>query len=107
MNLNHWISEAREHWKEHRPTYFKDLRRTGQLRAALRSAAEATYREMSELEEAGYSNQEAWEMVREQYLFPPGEPEQEEIASKGVGLFTEINALHSEILQSLHNDQTY
>lgn len=101
MNLNHWISKAREHWEEHRPTYFKELRSTGKLREALQSAAEATYREMSDLEEAGYSNQEAWEMVRETYLFPPGEPEKDEVESRGAALFNEANALQSEILQML------
>ena len=106
MNLKHWISQARAHWKEHRPTYYRELNRTGKLGEALKEAAEATHREMSELEAAGYSNQEAWEMVRETYLFPPGEPEKDEVASRGAQLFREANALQSQILQSTPEEMT-
>ncbi len=101
MNQNHWISQAREHWKERRPTYFKELHRKGKPCEVLQSAAEATYREMNDLEEAGYSNQEEWEMARETYLFRPGEPEKGEVESRGAALLNEAHALQSEILQML------
>ena len=81
------------------------MNQTGNLSKALKEAAEQTHREMSELEEAGYSNQETWEMVRETYLFPPGELEKDEVVSKGAALFNEVNALQSEILRSLREDQ--
>jgi hypothetical protein len=77
-NLNNWISQAKEHWKEHQPTRFKELSKAGKLGQALRDAAERTHREMSSLEEAGYREFEAWEIVRERYLFPPQEPGVEE-----------------------------
>ena len=72
MNLNDWISQARDHWRQFQPTKFKELRKAGKLEQALRDAAERTHREMTELENSGFRNHEAWEMVRERYLFPPG-----------------------------------
>jgi hypothetical protein len=69
-----WISQAREHWLEHQPSRFKELKKAGRLRQALMEAAERTHQEMSQLEAQGYRNHEAWEIVRERYLFPPQEP---------------------------------
>jgi hypothetical protein len=43
-NLNNWISQAREHWKEHQPTRFRELSKAGKLGKALRDAAEQTHR---------------------------------------------------------------
>lgn len=73
MNLEHWISQACDHWKEFQPTRYKQLKEAGRLGPALKDAAEQTHREMTQLEEAGFANHEAWEMVRELYLFPPEE----------------------------------
>jgi hypothetical protein len=68
-----WKSQARRHWKEHLPTLYRQLKASGKLEAALKDAAERTFREMEELEEMGYDRQGAWEIVREQYLFPSEE----------------------------------
>jgi len=77
--LNQWMSQAREHWKEHQPTRFKQLSK------------------------AGYREFEAWEIVRERYLFPPQEPGVEpEEDNSAARLSTEIAALHSEILRLAH-----
>ena len=73
MNLENWINEARAHWQEFQPSRFKALKASGKLELALRDAAERTAREMDGLEASGMTNQEAWEVVREQYLFPPEE----------------------------------
>ena len=101
--LNHWISQAREHWKEHQPTRFKKLSKAGKLGLALRDAAERTHREMSSLEEQGYREFEAWEIVRERYLFPPQESGVEEDEDNPAArLSMEIAALHSEILRLAH-----
>lgn len=102
MNLQNWIIQARASWKEHNPTYYNELNRSGMLGIALKEAAERTNAEMMELEDSGYSNQEAWEMTRERYLFLPAEPERDEVVSKGASLFNEANALQSQILQSLN-----
>ncbi len=71
--LQNWINQAREHWKEFQPTRFKALKASGKLEETLRDAAELTALEMSELRAMGYYEQEAWEVVRESYLFPPEE----------------------------------
>ncbi len=100
MNLKNWMSQARASWKEHNPTYFKELNRSGKLATALKDAAERTHQEMTELEAKGHSNQEAWEMTREKYLFLPAEPQPDEVESKGASLFNEANALQSQILRA-------
>ena len=73
MNLQNWVSQARDHWKEFQPTRYKRRKADGQLEAELQLAAELTYQEMSELENQGYNEHEAWEMVRQTYLFPAEE----------------------------------
>ena len=101
--FNNWISQAREHWKEHQPTRFKELSKARKLGKALRDAAERTHREMSSLEAQGYRNHEAWEIVRERYLFPPQEPGVEpDEDMPAARLSMEVAALHSEILRLAH-----
>lgn len=39
----------------------------------MQDAADRTYREVTELEDQGFDHQDAWEIVRERYLFPPEE----------------------------------
>lgn len=72
----HWIVQANEHWKEHQPRRYKTLQEAGTLAQALREAAEATSREMQALRDQGLDELTAWEMVREQHLFPPEEPDE-------------------------------
>lgn len=100
MNLNNWISQAREHWKEHQPAKFKELQRTGKLGLALKEAAERTHAEMTELENQGMANHEAWEMVRETYLFPKEEAPQAEEPSQFASLFNEAMAIRSEMAEA-------
>ena len=108
MNLEAWMSQARAHWKEFQPTRFKELVKTGKLRAALKDAAERTYQEMTELEQAGFQNNEAWEMVRERYLFPPEEAalkakhDREPVASEAARTFNELMRLKSELARAAH-----
>jgi hypothetical protein len=52
----------------------KELKQSGNPGQALQEATERTYQEMNAVTEAGFSEHEAWEMVRETYLFPPQEP---------------------------------
>ena len=68
-----WKEQARRHWKEFRPSLYRDLIKNGRLDEALTDAAERTYREMTELQKMGYQEHEAWEVVRESYLFTPEE----------------------------------
>ena len=73
MNLESWKSQAMRHWKEFQPTRYRELVRSGKLQAALDEAAQQTYLEMNALTEQVFQEHEAWEMVRETYLFPPEE----------------------------------
>ncbi|WP_410689163.1 hypothetical protein [Citrobacter braakii] len=96
MNLNNWKSQAKIHWKEFQPKRYKALINLHKLGDALQEAAEKTHLEMSELENQGYSTEEAWQMTREKYLFPREEPEVEEpIANRGAALMQEVNQLMS------------
>lgn len=71
--LTNWINQASEHWKDFQPTRYKALKRTGKLEKALQKAAKRTSEEMDQLMRAGYKHHEAWEVVKERYLFPPEE----------------------------------
>jgi hypothetical protein len=73
MLLQNWVNQAREHWKEFQPKRYTELVKSGKLEAALQDAAERTYREVTDLEDQGYDHQDAWEIVRERYLFVPEE----------------------------------
>ena len=106
MNLKVWQSQARASWKEHNPTLYKELNRSGKLGQALKEAAERTHAEMSDLEAAGHSNQDAWEMTREKYLFLPAEPTKDEEPNRGAALFNEATNLQSEILRSTEEEAT-
>lgn len=93
MQHANWISQAREHWREHQPKRFKQLKAQGILNQKLREAADATAQEMQTLVGQGFSQLEAWEMTREQYLFPPEEAGASEEApvSEGLRLQRELN----------------
>ena len=75
VNLQNWVNQAREHWKEFQPKRYRELLKTGKLEAALHDAADRTYREVTELEDQGFDPHDAWEVVRERYLFVPEEGE--------------------------------
>ncbi|MCF1458247.1 MAG: hypothetical protein LPH21_12035 [Shewanella sp.] len=101
MNLNNWIRQAKEHWKEFQPTRYKELEKAGTLEQALQQAAEQSHLEMSELEESGFQNHEAWAMVRERYLFLPEEPglEDEEEVNEAAKTHQESVAIMNLLLQ--------
>jgi hypothetical protein len=105
MNLQNWVSEARAHWKEFLPNRYREFEEAGILDEALQEAANLTYREVSSLESAGLTWDQAWERTRNEYLFLPEEDEQkakgdrEPAASEAARLFNEIARLKSEILQ--------
>lgn len=94
-----WIRMADQHWKKHLPRRYAELKKTGKLDEALQQAANQTYLEVSQLEESGYSPDEAFQMVREQYLLPrpEGEPEQ----MQGRSLTQEAIEATSQGLRSL------
>jgi hypothetical protein len=72
---------AREHWKEHRPTMYRDMEESGRLESALKSAVEVTLdamkRTKAQLVENGYTPSQAdltaWELLREEWILLPSE----------------------------------
>lgn len=85
--LQNWVNQARQHWKEHLPSLYAQLQKSGKLEAALQQAAQQTAVEMDDLEQQGMTEHEAWEMTRQSYLFPPEEQNgQEEPEQSGAAL---------------------
>jgi len=74
---------AERHWREFRPRMVRELEATGKLEEALHEAQERTLDELldleAKLEAQGLTKQQAcdqaWEMVREQYILLPPEDE--------------------------------
>lgn len=77
MNLQTWIDQARAHWREYQAERFRQLSNAGILESTLQYAAEQTFLEVTQFEAAGFQSNEAFQMVRENYLFPPETPAQE------------------------------
>ena len=73
--LDRWIGQAGHHWRDHLPRRYRELDKAGELPQALLRAAELTAREMDQLLDSGFDPDQAWEMVRNEYLFLPPEPE--------------------------------
>jgi hypothetical protein len=73
VTIRNWREQARAHWREFRPRLYRGLKRSGKLEQALTDAAERTHLEMKQLEASGFYTHEAWEIVRESYLFTPEE----------------------------------
>lgn len=91
MQHQHWIDQARQHWQEFQPARFKELTDSGQLEAALRTAADATSDEMFKLASQGVRHDDAWPEVRELYLFPKPEPGAVEEAGPSEGYLSQVN----------------
>jgi hypothetical protein len=86
MNLDNWVELGRLHWKEFLPKRYEALKEAGILEESLRYAAEQTYLEVSQFEEAGFQPDEAWQMVREEYLILRAEDDAAEKPSTGPSL---------------------
>ena len=70
---------AEKHWREFLPKMVADLERKGNLQATLQEAEERTATEMDDLRRhfrqqgltTEQAQRQAWEMVRERYIFLP------------------------------------
>ena len=79
--LTHYGCLAEKHWREFCPEMVKELERTGRLQAMLLEAEEKTERETDQLRRqllqqgltAQQAHDQAWEIVRERYIFLPPE----------------------------------
>jgi len=108
MNLQTWANEAKAHWKEFSPSLYKGLVKYGRLEERAKQAAERTFEELRELINSGLKEHEAWEMVREKYLFtPPEKPESEPPPSAWRRLQIEASQLQNKLLETTHGtDET-
>ncbi len=107
MNLQNWVEQARAHWKEFLPKRFKEFQEAGILESALQEAAERTHYEMTQLENAGLTNSEAWERVREEYLFLPPEASNkkpERTPNVSARMFDQTQSFKSQLLRSLKDE---
>ena len=73
LRLSNWTSQARAHWKEHLPGRYKSLEVQGTLDEELMAAAKLTELDLEAMMEIGATYDEAFQAVRETYLFPPEE----------------------------------
>lgn len=71
--MRQWAAQAIEHWKEYQPKRYKALKMSGKLQQEAEAAASLTEKALQEEMDQGAMYHEAWEMVRELYLFPPEE----------------------------------
>ena len=62
------VAMGREYWRSCLPTRYQALLDAGELERALTTAAEMTLKAMQSLRKAGFSEWEAWEATREDYL---------------------------------------
>jgi len=73
-NLDSWAQQAIQHWKEFRPSLYRELKSTGKLDEAAQNASDQTEQDIEDLVlKHGMPYQDAWEAVRERYLFLPSE----------------------------------
>ncbi len=65
--------QAKEHWKKLRPRMYTELKASGDLEPLARAAAERTRKAHANLIEQGWAPDQAWEAVRENWVFLPSE----------------------------------
>lgn len=66
---------AEAYWKEHRPRYYRHLKKSGELDEGLNAALNDTLKAMADLMQRGLQEHEAREAMLSEWLFPPGEEE--------------------------------
>ncbi len=72
--------QAKEHWRKLRPRLYAELKESGKLDQLAQAAARRTREEVATLVEKGWSQDQAWEGVREKYVFLPSE---EDLPNRG------------------------
>ena len=76
MSFAQWKVDAKEYWRKFRPQYYASLEKSGQVEEAVNQAAEWTEEALEKLLQRGLKYHEAWEMLREEWLFPPGDEDE-------------------------------
>lgn len=67
---------AIEHWQKVRPKLYAELKASGDLERLARAAAKRTREAHANLIEQGWAPDQAWEAVREDWVFLPSEEDQ-------------------------------
>ncbi len=81
------VHQTLRHWKDYLPNKYQELLESGELEDEALLAYEKTMEEWADLTDQGMDYHQAWEMIREKYLFLPEEPgaieepEEEEMSS--------------------------
>ena len=75
-NLSETIDQ---HWREHRPKMYAELKRSGELKEAIKAADEQTSEAVLQLVAEGLDFWKAWEMMREDWALLPSEEDQPEL----------------------------
>ncbi len=57
--------------REHSPRLYRQLRDSKELEEYVRTKSRAAFEELQALESSGYTEDEAWEVVRSEFLRPP------------------------------------
>ena len=70
MNIHNLKDLKLQNLREHSPETYRELQKSQGLDVYLESKATAAEQELGSLIDAGYSDQEAWEVVREDFLMP-------------------------------------
>jgi hypothetical protein len=72
--------QIQDHWKEHRPTMYRDLEQSGTLRESVYAAQELTLEALYDLEvKKKVPHDQAWEAVKEGWAFLPTEEDVPEL----------------------------
>lgn len=86
------IEMGRKHWQRHLPAKFAELDQAGTLEQELASAASLTLEAMETDRAEGYSESEAWEMERENFLLLPEEPSEDQLPDNpAYGAIADVN----------------
>lgn len=100
MMYANWIRQAKAHWKEFLPAKYKALEKAGELDQELLKAAEATAALMDQWRSQGATETEAWEIARNEFLFPG--PEQEVLDAEEADLQAERDERYpADLLQAM------
>jgi len=79
MNLGNLKDIKLQNLREHSPETYREIQQSGNLDEYLESKATAAEQELDSLIDSGYSDHEAWEVVRADFLMPlDDEPDEDE-----------------------------
>lgn len=100
-NLDATTLAVIEHWKEFRPTMYRSLKEAGTLEKEALRAVDRTMDELYQMTSRGVPYHQAWEMLKERYMYLPeeegleDEDDEELPVAEGYNLIVQaMNLLH-------------